>query len=153
MSESQIIEVAGLFLAGMLAGEEFTVFYGIRGPLASLEQYSQILMRQALIHRLKFLVPSIAMLTIAFAVIGLISSGQFSGIIFVLRIVSLLGLIAWAAITFPGTAPVNQAIAEWDPKMPPENWRGMIKKWERFASVRPWATMMSFATLTIAAVL
>ena len=32
-----VIEFAALFLAGLLAGEEFVVRYGVRGPLAALE--------------------------------------------------------------------------------------------------------------------
>jgi hypothetical protein len=55
-----LIEVLGfvnLLCAGILAGEEFVVRYGIRGPIASIHPEPQIQLRQALIRRLRVLVP------------------------------------------------------------------------------------------------
>ncbi|TXK68111.1 hypothetical protein [Paenibacillus sp. N3.4] len=54
-----IILLVNLFLAGILAGEEFVIFYGVRVPLFALNQQSQIQLRQALIRRLRLLVPAI----------------------------------------------------------------------------------------------
>ena len=45
------IEVLGfvnLLCSGLLAGEEFVVRYGIRGPVASIDPQPQIQLRQAL---------------------------------------------------------------------------------------------------------
>ena len=52
-----------LFFNGMLAGEELAVYYGVRIPVASLEERPQTLLRQALIRRLRLLVPGIYMPT------------------------------------------------------------------------------------------
>lgn len=43
--------------AGLLAGEEFAVCYGLRSSFASLDERSHIRLRQALIRRLRVLVP------------------------------------------------------------------------------------------------
>jgi hypothetical protein len=47
-------------------------------------------------------------------------------------------------VTLPGTAPINSAILGWDPSAPPKNWRALVSRWERFASVRPWAAITAF---------
>ena len=48
---------ANLFFNGMLAGEELAVYYGVRIPVASLEERPQTLLRQALIRRLRLFGP------------------------------------------------------------------------------------------------
>jgi uncharacterized membrane protein len=146
----QVIEIASLFFAGLLAGEEFVMFYGVRRSLATLDAIPQLQVRQALIHRLKILVPAIFVPTILLGIASTIA--VTFGLIFVLRCVGLIGLVAWALATLPGTAPINSAIAEWDPKAPPENWKETVDRWERFASVRPWGAMFGFVMFLIAIV-
>lgn len=53
------IESVSLFLAGILAGDEFVVRYGVRAPLAATDDTSHIQFRQALIRTLRVLVPAI----------------------------------------------------------------------------------------------
>jgi len=60
-----LVEVLGftnLLCAGMLAGEEFVIRYGVRAPVASLDPQPEIQLRQALIRRLRVLVPWRAMI-------------------------------------------------------------------------------------------
>ena len=146
----QVIEIASLFFAGLLAGEEFVMFYGVRTSLATLDAIPQLQVRQALIHRLKILVPAIFIPTILLGIVSTIA--VTSGPIFVLRCVGLIGLVVWALATLPGTAPINSAISEWDPKAPPDNWKEIVDRWERFASVRPWGAMFGFVMFIIAIV-
>jgi hypothetical protein len=54
-----IAGIASVLFAGLLAGEEFVIRYGVRGPLASLDDQPHILLRRALIRPLRVIVPSI----------------------------------------------------------------------------------------------
>jgi len=145
---SALVDIASTFLAGLLAGEEFTIFYGVRTPLASLDAIPQLKLRQALIHRLKIMVPAIFVPTLIFGVLSTLA--VTTGLVFALHCAGLLGLFAWAIVTLPGTARINSTIAEWDPNAPPGNWKESVKAWERFASVRPWGAIIAFVMFLIA---
>jgi hypothetical protein len=57
-----LVEVLGfinLLCAGILAGEEFVICYGVRGPVACLGPQPGIQLREALIRRLRVLIPAI----------------------------------------------------------------------------------------------
>jgi hypothetical protein len=56
---AEVLGFVNLFCAGVLAGEEVVICYGVRGPVASLDPQPGILLRQALIRRLRVLVPAI----------------------------------------------------------------------------------------------
>jgi uncharacterized membrane protein len=131
-----------LFCVGILAGMELVVYYGVRGPLASLEERPQTLMRQALIRRLRLLVPGFFLPAALSGFVVTLLSGFGTG--FVFRLAGLVALLAWASVTIPGTVPINSAILSWDPGALPENWRELVSRWERFASVRPWAATFAF---------
>jgi hypothetical protein len=64
-----------LFLAGILAGEEVVVRYGVHPSLAALDERSQIQARQALIRSLRVLVPTIFVGTAVSAVAVLALDG------------------------------------------------------------------------------
>ncbi len=135
--------LVNLFFAGILAGEELVVYYGVRIPLASLDERPQTLMRQGLIRRLRVLAPALFVSTLLSGLAVTILSGF--GLAFGFRIAGIVALLAWTLVTVPGTVPINSAILSWDPNALPENWRAIVSQWERFASVRPWAAMVAFA--------
>jgi uncharacterized membrane protein len=143
ISTVEVLGFANLFLAGILAGEEFVIYYGVRTPLAGLEERPQTLIRQALIRRLRVLVPAIFMPTILLGAVVTALDGFGTG--FVFRSIGVLALLTWALVTLPGTAPINAAILSWDPSALPQKWRTIVSRWEHFASVRPWAAMSAFA--------
>ena len=58
-----IVEFVSLFFAGVLAGEELVICYGVRTVIAVLDQQPQIQLRHALIRRLRAVVPAIFILT------------------------------------------------------------------------------------------
>ena len=58
-----IAEFLNLFFAGVLAGEELVICYGVRTVVAVLDQRPQIELRHALIRKLRTLVPAIFILT------------------------------------------------------------------------------------------
>jgi len=143
-----VLQLVGLFLSGMLAGEEFVIYYGVRLPVASLEERSQAILRQALIRRLRLLVPGIYLPTFVSAVAVVVLGGSGLGVAF--RVTGLLALLVWALVTLPGTARINSAILDWNPEALPDDWREQVRLWERLASVRPWTAMVAFALFLIA---
>ena len=64
MNGAEILGLVNLFFAGLLAGEEFVVRFGVRGPVASLDVEPQIRLRRALIRRLMIVVPIIFFATL-----------------------------------------------------------------------------------------
>lgn len=143
MNAAEIIGLVNLFWVGILAGEEFTIRYGVRAPVSSLEERSHIQLRQALIYKLRILVPIVFALTILSGVIVTIVAGFDQG--FGWRCAGLLALITFISVTLKGTVPINEAALSWNPAAPPENWRVLIKRWERLDTVRCWAAIMAFA--------
>lgn len=146
-----IIEFVSLFLAGMLAGAEFLVRYGVRGPLAELEDRAHIQLRQGLIRTLRVLVPSIAVPALVTAVATALVEGFSAGL--VLRCAGVFFLLIWLLVTIFGTVPINAAVFEWRPDAPPRNWKALVDRWERLNTVRTWAAFVAFVALLIAAAL
>ncbi len=149
-----LIEALALFnllCAGLLAGEEFVIRYGVRGPLAGLDPEPSIRLRQSLILRLRILVPAIFGLTLfsAIAVTALAASGPGFG----LRCAGLAALLTFIGITLAGTVPINQAALTWDAAAPPDGWRASVRRWERLDTLRTWAAVAAFGLLLAATVL
>jgi uncharacterized membrane protein len=143
MIANEVLGLIVLFCAGILSGEELVVYYGVRVPLAGLDERPQTLLRQALIRRLRVLVPAVFVPTILSGVAVTVLGGLGPG--FVFRCAGVLALVAWGSVTIPGTVPINSAILSWDPGALPKDWREMLSRWERFASMRPWAAMIAFS--------
>jgi uncharacterized membrane protein len=137
------IALVNLFGAGLLAGEEFVIRYGVRAPLASMEAGPHILLRQSFIRRLRILVPTIFFVTLlsGIAAVWLGSSGPA----FLLRCAGLAALLGFLAVTFGGTVPINQAVLTWNPSAPPDDWLTTIRHWERLDSARTWMALLAFA--------
>src|SRR5438309_9466974 len=103
----------------MLAGEELAVYYGVRTPVTSLEERPQTLLRQALIRRLRLLVPGIYMPTLVSAVAVTVLGGSDLGPAF--RVTGLLALLICDLVAFPGTVRVHSAILFWCPHWLPKD--------------------------------
>lgn len=129
-----VIEFVSLFLVGILAGGEFVVRYGVHVSLALLDEPSQIKVRQALIRRLRVLVPAIFLPTFVAGVAVLVLDGSGPGIVF--RCVGVLALLIFILVTLIGTVPINKAALTWQPDAPPSNWKALVSRWERLDVVR-----------------
>jgi hypothetical protein len=138
-----------LLLAGLLAGAELLVCYGLRGPLNCLDGAPQVLMRQSLIRRLRIVVPSLYVPTVITSAAVAAMGGGGMGLAF--RVSALAAIAAWTLATFLGTVPINKAALDWRPEAPPGDWRTLIKRWERLDLVRCWAAFTAFAALLAAA--
>lgn len=144
-----LVRLLSLFLAGILAGEEVVVRYGVHPSLAALDERSQIQARQALIRSLRVLVPTIFVGTAVSAVAVLALDGADDGLGF--RCAGVLALLAWILVTAIGTVPINKGALQWPPDAPPANWRALIRRWERLDVIRSSAAVLAFACLLMAA--
>lgn len=138
-----IMEFISLFLAGILAGEELVVRYGVHVSLAKLDDQSQIRVRQALIRRLRVLVPGILLPTVISGVAVLILNG--AGLGFGFQCAGMLALLIFILTTIIGTVPINKGALDWQPEAPPSNWKQLIIRWERLDVIRSSAAILAFA--------
>jgi hypothetical protein len=143
-----IVEFLNLFFAGVLAGEELVICYGVRTVVAVLDQHPQIELRHALIRKLRTLVPAIFVLTALSTAAAMSLDGTGAG--FRLRCLADVGLLIWVVTTLLGTVPINKDTLTWRPDAPPNNWRVLVRRRERFDIARCWAAVISFAFLVAA---
>ena len=143
-----IIELISLFLAGILAGEEFVVRYGVHVSLSSLDEPSHIRVRQSLIRRLRILVPAIILPTAASSIVALILDGTEPG--FAFRCAGVASLLILFLTTIFGTLPINKSALDWQPDAPPKHWRQQVDRWGKLDVIRVTAAILSFAFLLIA---
>jgi hypothetical protein len=147
MTAAEVVGVMSVLFAGLLAGEEFVIRYGVRSPLASLDDQSHIQFRQALIYRLRILVPAIYVLTLLSAVAVTVLDGTNGGVAF--RGAAIAALAAWIAVTLGGTVPINEAVLEWSASAPPATWRTQVDRWEHLNTVRASAAGIAFISLSV----
>ena len=117
MAATDVVGIVSVFFAGLLAGEEFVVRYGVRGPVATLDERAHILVRQALIRTLRILVPALFVATLLSTVAATALDGRHSA--FLLRCAGILALLVWIAVTLGGTVSINEAVLDWDASAPP----------------------------------
>jgi uncharacterized membrane protein len=145
------LEFVALFFAGLLAGVEVAVRFGVREALTVLDQQPHIVLRQALIARLRVLVPAIYAPAFLTATAVTIAAGTGTG--FVLRCAGLLALVVWTFTTFTATVPLNKALYGWRPEAPPQDWQSVIRRWERLDTIRTCAAVLAFACFLTSAAL
>ena len=138
-----VIEFIGLFLTGILAGQELVVRYGVRVPLAALDDQSHIQFRQGLIRTLRVLVPAIFLPAFAAGIAVAILAGTGAG--FAFRWAGVLALLSWLLVTLFGTVPINEGALDWRPDAPPGNCKALVDRWERLNAVRTCAAVLAFA--------
>ena len=144
-----ILQSIGLFLAGILAGVEFIVRYGVQPALSRLDDVPHIRARQAIIGRLRIVVPLVmiptVVVTIAVLVVALVTGQGDRGLPLV--IAGLAALVVVLLASFLGTVPINIKVYDWDAAAPPADWKSVIRSWERIDVLRSSAAMVAFALL------
>gem|GEM_PF-462709 len=145
----QLLQALGLTLAGILAGLEFVVRYGVQPALTTIEDRSSILARIALVNRLKVVVPLIMLPSFLVGVSVLIFSGDGPGYAF--RWVGVAASIALLLFSFLGTVPINMQISDWTADAPPEGWQALVKRWEFIDVFRSSSAIIAFISFVVAA--
>ncbi len=143
-----LISLGSIFFSGLLAGEELVIRFGVRGPLARLEQCSHIEMRQGLIRTLRVWVPFLFALTLLFSVAATIV--HWGDVATVLRCASIGLLVTFISVALAGTVPINQAVITWNPNNPPSDWQRFIAQWEKLDTLRMWLAVIAFALALLA---
>lgn len=142
MVQVHIADFLELLFVGLLAGIELAVHYGIGAPPLALSQSAQILLRQALVRRLRILIPAAFVPAFLFAV--LVAFQQRHAPDPWLRWISVGMFLLWIVIRILRTVPVNSATLDWDPEAPPANWRSQVERTERFHVLGAWAAVIAF---------
>ena len=143
MNSTIILDIINLFFAGMLAGIEFVIHYGIQAGSEALDNLSQFKLRQALVLRLRVLVPAFFVpMAISGIAVAFLDSGAPG---FWLRAVGLLSMLIWILIRIVGTVPINSATLTWKADAPPKDWKEQISQAERFHIVGVWSVVLTFA--------
>ena len=143
MIPATVLDFVTLFFAGMLAGIEFVIHYGVRTPSEQLDDHAQLQLRKALVLRLRVLVPAFFAPTAVLGIALTVLSGGTPGFWF--RCAAVLAVCIWILIRVVGTVPINSATAEWQPSAPPKNWKELVQHAERFHIVGVWAAVLAFA--------
>ncbi len=143
-----ILGFVNLFFAGILAGVEIVIHYGLRAPSQVLDERSQLLLRQALVLRLRVLVPAFFVPTAISGIALTVIAGGAPGLWW--RGVALLAVVMWISIRIVGTVPINSATLTWQADAPPPDWRALVDHAERFHIVGVWAVIVAFASLLTA---
>jgi hypothetical protein len=143
-----ILDFVNVFFAGLLAGIEFVIHYGVRGPAEVLDDRAQLQFRQALVLRLRVLVPAFFLPTAVTAIAVIVLDWTAPGWWF--RGVGALALLLWMVIRVIGTVPINSATLTWRLDAPPKNWKALVTHAERFHDVGVWAVVLTFAVFLTA---
>jgi len=142
-----VLEAVSLFLAGILAGEETIVRYGIQPALAGMDDDAHLKSRIALVKRLKLVVPIIMVPTVVAAIASLIAAGDAAGVAW--RAGGVLALIAFLLFSFLGTVPINIKVNDWDAANPPGDWKTVVQRWQTIDVFRSAAAIVAFACFTV----
>lgn len=141
-------DIVQLVLIGLLAGEEFIVRYGIHPSIASLPDDAHVLVRIALVRRLKIVVP-LLMVPAVLASIGLLIAAG-SGVGLGVRIAGIVALAAFVLFSFLGTVPINMKVNDWEPAHPPADWHEVVRRWTNLDTFRSTAAIVSFVCFVVA---
>ena len=137
-----VLQAAGVILAGILAGEEFIVRYGVQPALGNLDDRTHVAARVALVRILGIVVPVLWVSTAAVAAVVLITSGGQNG-------------AGWrwaglAVLTVFMLVPINVKVVDWQPNQPPAGWRAVVHRWQRRDTLRTTGAIVAFACFVIA---
>jgi len=150
MSFYGLVHFANLFFAGILAGIEVGIHYGIGAQPQGLGEQGQIQLRQSMVLNLRVLIPILFVLTAISAVAVTVLNGNSSGYLF--RYAGLLTLAIWIITRAIGTVPINGASLTWNPAAPPADWRSRVERAETFHIWGLWAAVALFGLFLAATV-
>ncbi len=147
-----MLELLGLFLGGLLAGEELVVRWGVQPALRRLEDHAHIEARVSLVRRLMIVVPALMIPTALVGAAVLVFSGTGAG--FALRCAGVASLVAFLLLSFLGTVPINITVNDtWSPDNPPADWRKVVVRWEQIDTFRAGTATLAFVLFLVAAAL
>ena len=142
-----LLHVTAVVLAGLLAGTEFIVRWGVQPALSRLDARTSLAARKSLIRALRALVPSIGLPTLAFAGLSAVNGRDTDGAM--LRWAAVIALVVFFAIAFAGTVPINARIDAWSLDDPPADAEAVIRRWQLIDVFRSSAAVIAFVLLVV----
>src|ERR1700722_11624850 len=106
------LDFVNLFFAGMLAGMEIPIHYGLHPSTLALSEQSQLQLRRALVLRLRLLVPTFFLPTAISGIAVVVLDGAAPGLWF--RCAGILAVLVWIVGRVIGTVPINRATLTWE---------------------------------------
>ncbi|MEV6872874.1 DUF1772 domain-containing protein [Amycolatopsis sp. NPDC051128] len=143
----EVVQYVGLFLLGVLAGEELIVRYGIHPALSTLDDRAHLPARQALVRRLRVVVPIVMLPAAALAVTVLV---VVTGPGLAMRWATLIAMVVFLLLSFLGTVPINVKVNDWRADAPPGDWKAVIRRWARIDVFRSTAATIAFLFAVLA---
>ena len=140
-----VLEVLSVVLAGLLAGEELIVRWGVQPALRTLGDRAHVEARVALVRSLRIAVPMLMLPTVIAAAAVLITDAT------TVRWAGAALLTAFLLFSFLGTVPINMKVSDWRADNPPADWRATVRRWERIDVFRSSAAVLAFICFAIAA--
>lgn len=142
-----MVQYLGLVLVGLLAGEELIVRYGVHPALSGLDDHAHLLVRQALVRRLRVVVP-----------IVMLPAAALAGLVLVIvpgpglapRWATVIAMVAFLLLSFLGTVPINMQVAGWRADAPPPDWKAVVRRWARLDVLRSTAATAAFLFAVLA---
>jgi hypothetical protein len=151
MTPVAIVTEVNLLFSGLLAGAEVAIHYGLGRSDAVLNDQSQIRHRQAMILRLRILMPVLFLPAAATGVLLLSLDSVSPGLR--LRYAGLIAVAVWIVLRVVATVRINSTTLTWKPEDPPENWKALVTRVERFHVLGVWAAIMLFLCFLTAAMI
>jgi hypothetical protein len=142
------LQLINLFFAGTLSGIEIGTHYGLVRGTNFLTEKAQLQLRQALILRLRVLVPAFFVPAFLSTILVIVTIGTGAG--FALRAAAFAGYLVWVYARIVATVRINSQTLEWDLAAPPPSWRDGVARAERFHIASLWAVTAGFACLLLA---
>jgi len=143
-----VLEAIGLFLVGLLAGEELIVRYGVQPALRTLPDRPHIQARQALVRRMRVVVPLLLVPAVLVGIAVLVVAGGGDGVAW--RWAGVGALVAFVLFSFLGTVPLNIQVNDWQVDDPPADWLRTVHRWEQVDVFRSGAAIVAFACFLVA---
>ena len=139
----EALNIAQVFLVGLVAGEEFIVRYGLHPAMAALPYVAHLQTRVALVKRLKVVAPAIMLPALMTSIATLIAAGSATGAGW--RIAGMAAFTCYLLFSFFGTVPINMKVNDWDPMDPPSDWKATVRRWTRLDTYRSTAAILALA--------
>jgi uncharacterized membrane protein len=144
-----LTESVALLLTGVLAGVELAVRWGVRPALMRLDDHAHLQARQALVRRLRVLVPVLMAATVATCGAALLSAPTGPGA--PPRWAGTALLAVFVLLSALGTVPLNIQVDGWSPDSPPAMWKATVRRWARLDTLRSSAALLTFGCFLAAA--
>lgn len=145
----QLLTALGLFLAGILAGMELVVRYGIHPALMRLPDRAHLEARHEVVRVVRVMVPAVLLPSVLVGVAVAILSASDAGSPW--RWAAVVAYVAYLLVVFLGTVPINDRFYKWDAANPPEGWQEVIRRWALIDVVRSSLAVLAFALFLVAA--